>query len=131
MRLGQSVARGEPPGFVRTSIEVAADAEALIVYVTAPAEAAVGLARALVEDGHAACVNVLPGVTSVYRWQDSLHEDQETLLIAKTTADAFEGLAARVRAMHPYEVPEIVAVPITHGDPRYLSWLSAQTGVPA
>lgn len=100
-------------------------AAALLVLVTCPPDAAAGLARALVEQRVAACVNVLPGLTSVYRWQEAVEEAGESLLVAKTTAAGYPALEAAVRAWHPYELPEIVAVDIAAGLPAYLQWLAA------
>lgn len=96
---------------------------AQFVFITAPPEAAARIARHLVEGGFAACVNLLPGVTSIYRWRQQLCEDAETLLIAKTAADRFEALRAAVLAVHPYELPEVVAVNATDLHPPYLQWL--------
>lgn len=97
------------------------------MLVTAPDEAtAAALARALVTERLAACVNRLPGVRSTYRWQGELHDEAEVLLIAKTTAAGYPALERRIRELHPYEVPEIVALPIEHGSTPYLAWLAAQ-----
>lgn len=97
------------------------------MLVTAPDEAtAAALARALVTERLAACVNRLPGVRSTYRWQGELHDEAEVLLIAKTTAAGYPALERRIRELHPYEVPEIVALSIEHGSAPYLAWLAAQ-----
>jgi periplasmic divalent cation tolerance protein len=96
---------------------------ALLVQITAPAEAAARISRALVEARVAACVNVLPGVRSVYRWQGQIEETEECLLIAKTAADCFEALRAEVLRLHPYELPEVLAVPVSAAHPPYLQWL--------
>jgi periplasmic divalent cation tolerance protein len=95
-----------------------------IVLCTVP-DAATGesLARALVEARLAACVNILPGLTSIYRWKGEVHQDNELLLIAKTRRDRFEALSVMLSGLHPYELPEIIAVPITNGLPAYLSWI--------
>ena len=98
-----------------------------VVLVTAASEAeALKLAETLVQEKLAACVNLLP-VRSVYTWQGELQRDNEYQLIIKTRLDRFEQLAERVRALHSYEVPEIIGLPITHGTPDYLGWLSEQT----
>lgn len=102
-----------------------ADPAALLVLITCPPEAASALAGALVEARLAACVNLLPGIESVYRWQGAVERSAETLLIAKTTPAAYSALEARVRELHPYELPEIVAVDIAAGLPAYLHWLAA------
>lgn len=103
---------------------------ALMILVTCPPDAAAALATSLVETRVAACVNVLPGVFSVYRWQDTIEQASEALLIAKTTAERYPALQTAVRAGHPYELPEIVAVPISDGLPAYLRWLAASVEVP-
>jgi periplasmic divalent cation tolerance protein len=81
------------------------------------------LARALVERRVAACVNVLPGVTSFYRWEGNVQRDEERLLVIKTRADRFEELRSALVDLHPYGVPEVIALPITAGHRPYLSWL--------
>lgn len=85
------------------------------------------LARALVEERLAACVNLLPDLTSIYRWQAAVQRENECLLLIKTTAARFEALAERLRALHPYDVPEIIALPVIHGSPDYLHWLTENT----
>lgn len=90
-------------------------------------DAALALARTLVETRVAACVNVLAGCTSVYRWQGVIEEAEEVPLVAKTTAACYPALEAAIRAHHPYELPEIVAVPIERGLPAYLQWVADET----
>ena len=101
--------------------------ELVVVYVTAssPDEAA-AIARALVEERLAACVNQTP-VHSVYRWQGQVEEAAEILLVAKTRRSALDALAARVRALHSYTVPEIIALPLVAGSPPYLQWIVEET----
>lgn len=82
------------------------------------------LGRHLVEAGLAACVNLIPGMTSIYRWQGKLQQDAEALLIIKTRRDRFAALSAAVRERHPYELPEIIAVPLSAGLPAYLDWIN-------
>jgi len=82
------------------------------------------IAHALVEERLAACVNVVPGITSVYRWQGKVEKAAECLLISKTGVEKFEALKKRVQELHPYEVPEIIAIPITAGSSEYLKWLT-------
>ena len=81
------------------------------------------IARALVERRLVACVNVLPGVVSIYRWQGEVRKDQECLLVMKTSAEALEPLRSALVALHPYEVPELVAWPISAGHDPYLRWI--------
>jgi len=89
----------------------------------ATTEDAERIARSLVEKGVAACVNVVPGVVSFYRWKGRLERDAEVLLVIKTRGERFEALKAALLAEHPYEVPELVAIPITGGHERYLEWV--------
>jgi periplasmic divalent cation tolerance protein len=100
----------------------------LLVLCTCPPEAAERLASALVEEQLAACVNALPGIQSVYRWQGALERSAETLLLAKTTAERYPALESRLRELHPYELPEIIALPIERGLPGYLAWVREQSG---
>ncbi len=88
------------------------------------------MATILVEECLAACVNLVPGLTSIYRWQGTLRREPEYLLLIKTTAARFTQVRERIRALHPYEVPEIIALPIRDGDPAYLNWLTENTQVP-
>lgn len=81
------------------------------------------LAEALVGDGLAACVGVLPGMVSTYRWEGRVERAQEQQLVIKTTMDRVAALSDRLRALHPYEVPEVLVVPVIDADPRYASWL--------
>jgi periplasmic divalent cation tolerance protein len=90
----------------------------------ATAEDAERIARSLVEKGVAACVNVVPGVVSFYRWKGKLERDAEMLLVIKTTGERFEALKAALLAEHPYEVPELIALPVAAGHERYLEWLA-------
>jgi periplasmic divalent cation tolerance protein len=95
-----------------------------VVLITAPdAETALSLARALVQERLAACANVVPGVRSLYRWQGELRDDAEVLLVVKTTRARCEALAARVRDLHPYELPEVLALPAAGGSEAYLEWV--------
>ena len=87
------------------------------------AEDAERLARALVERRLAACVNVVPGVVSHYRWKGEICRDEERLLVIKTRAERIEALRAALAELHPYELPELVALEISDGNPAYLEWL--------
>ena len=103
-------------------------ADLCIVLVTAPdRDTALRLARGLVAERLAACVNVVPGATSVYRWEGEVHEDGEVLLVIKASPRRLDELERRIRAAHPYDVPEIVAIPTlaTHGP--YLDWARRET----
>ena len=100
----------------------------LLCLSTCPdAETAARIARALVEERLAACVNRLPGVNSTYRWQGEIHEDAEVLLLIKTTRERFDALRDRLAELHPYEVPELIAFEITDGLPAYLEWVARET----
>lgn len=101
--------------------------DTLLVLVTCPGDVAAGLAEALVEQRLAACVNALPALRSVYRWQGRVERAEETLLIAKTTRRRYAELETAVRKLHPYEVPEIVAVELAAGLPAYLQWVGDST----
>jgi len=85
------------------------------------------IAHALVEERLAACVNLVPGLTSVYRWQGKVEKEAECLLIIKTGVSRFEVLKQRIKGLHPSEMPEIIALPIIHGDSAYLNWITEST----
>jgi periplasmic divalent cation tolerance protein len=96
----------------------------LLCYCTCPnAASAQHLAEALVHESLAACVNRIPGIHSTYRWKDEVTTDVEELLLIKTTAQRFEALKERVLALHPYELPELIAVPVERGHVAYLDWI--------
>lgn len=98
----------------------------LLCYCSCPeAASAQAIAEALVGERLAACVNRLPGVRSTYRWQGEVTTDSEELLLIKTTAGRFEMLKARLLQLHPYELPELLAVPVVHGHDAYLDWVRA------
>jgi periplasmic divalent cation tolerance protein len=102
----------------------------LLVLTNLPDRAAAErLADSLVEKRLAACVNILAPCRSVYRWKDAVQRDEEHPMLIKTTAECYAALEAEIRAGHPYELPEIIAVPIERGLPAYLDWIGAQTGV--
>lgn len=101
---------------------------ALACLCTCPdAETARRIADALVGERLAACVNLLPGIASTYRWQGKVAHADEVLLVAKTVRDRFEALSARVLELHPYELPEVVAVELAGGLPAYLAWIADET----
>ena len=99
-----------------------------VVLSTAPPDGAQALATALVEAGAAACVNLIPGVRSIYRWQGAISNDPETLLLIKTTTDALPALRGVLRAHHSYEVPEIVALGAIGAAADYAAWVEDSTG---
>lgn len=86
------------------------------------------IANTLVDRGLAACVNILPGVRSIYRWQDKRETAEEVLLIAKSLIDVYAQLQQSILEFHPYELPEIIAVPIAGGLPAYLAWMENEVG---
>lgn len=95
-----------------------------IVLSSCPDEqSAQAIARALVEQRLAACVNILPVMQSIYLWNGSIQQDKEQLLIIKSTVQHYSKIEKSIRALHPYELPEIIAVPITDGLNEYLKWL--------
>jgi periplasmic divalent cation tolerance protein len=101
------------------------------VYVTCSSQAEAELiGRTLVEERLAACANVLPGVTSIYRWQGDLHEDAEVAALLKTRAELFPALERRLRELHAYEVPCIVAWPLQAASEPYARWVREQTREP-
>jgi len=96
----------------------------LILSTCPDLEAAERLASRLVEEGLVACVNIVPQVRSIYSWRGRLERTDECLLIMKSAAVRFAAIEARVRALHTYELPELIAVPISEGLPEYLQWVS-------
>jgi periplasmic divalent cation tolerance protein len=104
-------------------------ADALELHITAPdADVAARLGRTLVEEGLVACVNIVPGVRSIYKWQGKICDDSEVLCLAKTRPALFERVQQRVLELHPYEVPEILAFAVEEGSAAYLAWLRESTG---
>jgi len=102
-----------------------------VILSTFPdAAAAERLGRALVEASLAACVNVLPGIRSIYRWNDAVQSDEEALMIIKTTATCLQAAREHLVANHPYEVPEVVALPVADGHHAHLSWVASVTRAP-
>ncbi len=100
---------------------------AQVITTLGSADDAHTLARALVEQRLAACVQIVGPVTSVYRWQDRIEEAQEYLCLIKTRLELYQRLEQAIRAVHPYQVPEILAFPVAAGSRDYLAWLSDQT----
>lgn len=102
--------------------------DVLIALVTCPPDKAAALADALVAEQVAACVNIVPGVESVYRWEGQIRHEGEALLIAKTTAERFEALKQEVLKHHPCEVPEIIGLTVAAGHAPYLDWVVKSVG---
>lgn len=102
--------------------------EARVVLCTCPDEpVARRIATALLAGNLAACVNCVPGIRSMYRWEGQIREDAEVLLVIKTTAGRYAALQALIQAEHPYDVPEIIALPVTAGADHYLDWIRQAT----
>jgi periplasmic divalent cation tolerance protein len=100
----------------------------IVVLITVPhREEAEAIAEALVREGWAACVNILPAVHSIFTWQGEIQKEGELLLLAKTKGHLFASLASRVKELHPYTVPEIIALPIVEGWKEYLEWVEEST----
>lgn len=103
--------------------------EYLLVLTTCPDRATVGrIATALLEEKLAACVNEVPGIRSHYRWKGRIERDDEVLMLVKTTASAYERAETLIREHHPYELPEVIAVPLAAGSQAYLQWITESTG---
>jgi periplasmic divalent cation tolerance protein len=103
-----------------------ADARVYVVLITAPPDKAVEIARTLVESRLAACVNIVERVRSVYWWEGRVTEDAEALLIVKTSRGALADLIGKVREIHPYKVPEVIALPVEAGLDDYLEWVESE-----
>lgn len=99
----------------------------LVMTTTADIETGKSLARQIINEQLAACCNIVPKITSIYRWQDELCEEQECLLVIKTAKSRFNTLSEFIKAQHSYETPEIIASPITASSQEYLSWVINQT----
>lgn len=101
--------------------------EILVVYVSIPRNEASRFARELVDQRLAACVNIIPRMESFYRWDGKVLEDSEALLIVKTTASCMADLERYVVENHPYEIPELIGIPVTAGFDEYLTWVKRET----
>ncbi|MEW6738394.1 MAG: divalent-cation tolerance protein CutA [Nitrospirota bacterium] len=102
--------------------------ETIVVYITAPNEdEAARIAKAIVEERLAGCANIVKGIRSIYSWQGKIEDDAEVLMIVKTQRHLFEPLKRRVKELHSYTVPEIIALPIIEGSEDYLNWLKEVT----
>ena len=105
-------------------------AEVIIILTNLPDRAAaLGLAQALVARRLAACVNVLAECTSVYRWKGGIENAAEVPVLIKTRAERYAEVEAAIRSLHPYELPEIIAVPVRHGFDEYLQWVADETTI--
>ncbi len=101
----------------------------IAIFITAPGEdEAARIARCLVEEKLAACVNIVRNIRSIYRWQGKIEDDTEVLMIVKSQKRLLDAVSARVGELHSYDVPEVIAIPITGGSEDYLNWLRASTG---
>ncbi len=106
-----------------------ADRDHVVALTTAPSpDKAAEIARALVDERLAACVNIVGGVRSIYRWKGQVCDDPEALCVIKTRRDALDRLSSRLRELHPYECPELIVLDITAGLPAYLSWIDESCG---
>ena len=102
--------------------------DALLVFTTLPtADKAAEIAKLLVDEKLVACANLLPAVRSIYRWQGKMHDENEVLVLLKTRAEQLERLKLRLLEVHPYEVPEVLAVPVESGYQPYLDWIAGET----
>lgn len=111
------------------SMQEITQTDEVAVFITAPTEdMAADIARALVEARLAACANIVKGIRSIYTWQGKVQDDREVLMIVKTRRDLFNALLSKVKELHSYEVPEIIAIPIAAGSEDYLKWLRESTG---
>jgi periplasmic divalent cation tolerance protein len=100
-----------------------------VVLITVPSEdVAATIAKAVVEERLAACANIVHGVRSIYRWEGEVEDDTEVLMIVKTRRELFDRLAARVKDLHPYSVPEVIALPVVEGLADYTRWIGKSTG---
>jgi periplasmic divalent cation tolerance protein len=95
-----------------------------VIFCTVPnIESGEKIANLLVEQKLAACVNIVPGLRSIYRWEDKICDDCELLLVIKTRSSIFEQIKSSIKSLHPYSVPEIISIPIKDGDDNYLKWI--------
>lgn len=102
----------------------------IVILMTAPdAAAGAQIARALLEERLIACANVVPAIRSLYRWEGRVEDSEESLVVMKSTAGVVDAIAARVRQLHPYDVPEVVATEVVAGLEPYLDWVREETDV--
>jgi len=112
------------------SLPAFADPPALLVLCTCPEPVGLDIARVLVREGLAACVNRMSPATSIYQWEGRICEEPEQLLVIKTTPARYAALEMRLKTLHPYEIPEIIAIPVVTGSSQYLAWLATATADP-
>lgn len=106
------------------------DAQILVILITVPSRReAVRIGQAIVKKKLAACANILSPVTSIFRWKGRIEKSREALLIVKTTGRRYAALAKLIGSIHPYEVPEIIALKVTKGLPRYIAWVQRETAI--
>ena len=105
------------------------DTDAVVILTTAPPGEAAGIARALLDDRLAACVQ-LAAIRSLYRWHDRIEDEPEALMLVKTRRQLATSAIARIRELHSYDVPEAVVIPVEGGSAEYLAWLAGETGSP-
>ena len=99
----------------------------IIFCTTASEQEAAVISKTVVEEGLAACANIIPKIRSIYRWKEEIWDEKETLIMIKSREDLFEKIRSRIRELHTYEVPEITAVQLEKGDAAYLQWIEAVT----
>lgn len=100
----------------------------VVVFSTFPSsDKAAEIARTLVDERLAACVNLIPSMRSIYRWQGQMCDETEALTVIKTTTEQLDALTARLTELHPYDLPEVIALPVTGGHEPYLAWLTGET----
>jgi len=102
-------------------------AELVVLVTTSSAEESSRIARALVDGGLVACANILPEVRSIFRWEGKIADDRESLMILKSHTDRFEELSLKIKELHSYSVPEVIALPIVDGLREYLAWIREMT----
>ena len=107
---------------------LSSNTEEIVVFVTAPDEdGAIRIAKSLVEAKLAACVNIIKDIRSIYSWQGKIEDDSEVLMVVKTRSELFDSLSKKVKELHSYSVPEIIALPIIKGSEDYLKWIKDAT----
>ncbi len=116
-----------PPSETGSAVTEAEPAVRLALVTAPDAETGANLARALVEERLAACVNLVPGVRSIYRWEGALEDESEVLLVLKTRAERAAALTERIVDLHPYDVPEVLLLPLDGGSDAYLDWVCRET----